>query len=152
MMPSVEILLVEDNPADARLAREALGASSVSANINVTRDGMEALALLRRATPYAHAPRPDVILLDLNLPRKNGREVLGEIKADAMLRCIPVVVLTTSNAPQDIQAAYAGHANAYLTKPLGPVLRAHGLVQPVLVDGSAVAPGLKWSQSTIDYP
>jgi len=79
---------------------------------------MEALAFLRRATPYAHAPRPDVILLDLNLPRKNGREVLDEIKADATLRCIPVVVLTTSNAPQDIQAAYAGHANAYLTKPL----------------------------------
>ncbi len=114
----VEILLVEDNPGDVRLTREALRDAKVRNNMRVVTDGAEALAFLRREGKYADAPRPDVILLDLNLPRKDGREVLAEIKADASLRRIPVVVVTTSEAEQDILKAYDLHANAYVTKPV----------------------------------
>ena len=114
----VEILLVEDNPGDARLTREALRDTKVHNRLNVATDGVEALAYLRRQGKYAHAARPDLILLDLNLPRKDGREVLAEIKADDDLRSIPVVVLTTSRAEQDIVRSYNLHANAYVTKPV----------------------------------
>jgi two-component system, chemotaxis family, response regulator Rcp1 len=112
----VEILLVEDNAADVRLTREAFGETSAR-NISVARDGAEALAFLRRQGPFAAAPRPELILLDLNLPRKSGREVLAEIKADLDLRSIPVVVLTTSSAEHDINESYALYANSYVTKP-----------------------------------
>lgn len=114
----VEILLVEDNPGDVRLTREALRESKLRTNLHVASDGVEALAFLRRAGRYAAAPRPDLILLDLNLPRKDGREVLAEIKADEDLRTIPVVILTTSRAEADIVRTYNLHANAYVTKPV----------------------------------
>jgi CheY-like chemotaxis protein len=114
----VEILLVEDNPGDVRLTQEALRESKLHNNLSVARDGVEALAFLRREGPYATAPRPDLILLDLNLPRKDGREVLAEIKSDPHLRAIPVVVLTTSQAEQDIAQSYNLHANCYVTKPV----------------------------------
>jgi chemotaxis family two-component system response regulator Rcp1 len=115
----IDILLVEDNPGDVRLTQEALKDGKVLNNLYVVRDGVEALAFLRREGKYAQAAvRPDVILLDLNLPRKDGREVLAEIKADPDLLRIPVVVLTTSAAEQDILQAYNLHANAYITKPV----------------------------------
>ncbi|MEO8553820.1 MAG: response regulator [Kofleriaceae bacterium] len=115
MKPSpIEILLVEDNPADVRLTQEALREGKVKNNLSVARDGEEALAFLRREG----APRPDLILLDLNLPRRDGREVLKEIKADPDLRRIPVVVLTTSSAEVDILKSYELHANCYITKPV----------------------------------
>jgi chemotaxis family two-component system response regulator Rcp1 len=114
----VEILLVEDNPGDVRLTIEALRDAKVRNNLHVARDGVEAMAFLRREGPYANAPRPDLILLDLNLPRKDGREVLAEIKADARLRAIPVVVLTTSAAERDVVQSYNLHANCYITKPV----------------------------------
>ena len=114
----VEVLLVEDNPGDVRLTREALREGKVQNNLNVAPDGVEALAYLRREGPYADAPRPDLILLDLNLPRKDGREVLEELKADSNLKNIPVVVLTSSQAEQDILRAYELHANCYITKPV----------------------------------
>lgn len=114
----IEVLLVEDNPGDVRLTREALRDGKVNNNLSVTPDGVEALAFLRRQGKYAGVPRPDVILLDLNLPRKDGREVLEEVKADPSLRNIPVVVLTSSDAERDIAQAYALHANAYVTKPV----------------------------------
>lgn len=114
----VEILLVEDNPGDVRLTREALREGKVRNNLHVASDGVEAIAFLRREGPYAEAVRPDLILLDLNLPRKGGREVLEEIKADPGLRYIPVVVLTSSQAEQDIVRAYDLHANCYVTKPV----------------------------------
>jgi two-component system, chemotaxis family, response regulator Rcp1 len=114
----IEVLLVEDNPGDVRLTREALKEGKVCNNLSVVRDGVEAMAFLRRQDPYAGAPRPDVILLDLNLPRKDGREVLLEVKADPALRVIPVVVLTSSEAERDIVQAYALHANCYITKPV----------------------------------
>ena len=114
----VEILLVEDNPGDVRLTREALLEGKVRNNLSVVQDGVEALAFVRREPPYAAAPRPDLILLDLNLPRKDGREVLQEIKGDPALRHIPVVVLTSSQAEQDILRAYDLHANCYVTKPV----------------------------------
>lgn len=114
----VEILLVEDNPGDVRLTREALKEGKVHNNLYVTPDGVDALAFLRRELPYEDAVRPDVILLDLNLPRKNGREVLAEIKADPELKRIPVVILTTSQAEQDIVDTYNLHANCYITKPV----------------------------------
>jgi chemotaxis family two-component system response regulator Rcp1 len=113
-----EILLVEDNEGDVRLTMEALRDAKVVNHLNVTRDGVEATDFLYRRGPYAHAPRPDLILLDLNLPRKDGREVLAEIKADADLRQIPVVVLTTSEAEEDLACAYGLHANCYLNKPV----------------------------------
>ena len=111
---SIEILLVEDNPGDVRLTIEALRDSKVRNNLQVARDGVEALDFLRRP----NAVRPDLILLDLNLPRKDGREVLAEIKADASLKTIPVVVLTTSRAEQDVLRTYELQANCYITKPV----------------------------------
>ena len=113
-----EILLVEDNPGDVRLTREGLKDAKVRNHLSVVADGVEALAFLRRQGQYVEAPRPDLILLDLNLPRKDGREVLAEIKADEDLRRIPVVVLTTSSAEQDIVASYNLAANCYITKPV----------------------------------
>jgi CheY-like chemotaxis protein len=114
----IEILLIEDNPADVRLTREALKEGKVRNTLSVVQDGVEALRFLRREGPHALASRPDLILLDLNLPRKDGREVLAVIKEDADLRRIPVVILTTSSAEQDILRTYNLHANCYITKPL----------------------------------
>ena len=113
----VEILLVEDNPADVRLTREALNSDRLWNRLSVARDGVEAMAYLRREGRFAAAALPDLILLDLNLPRKDGREVLAEIKADPRLMRIPVVVLTTSDAEDDILKTYGLHANCYITKP-----------------------------------
>lgn len=115
---AIEILLVEDNPGDVRLTKEALKDSKLHNTLSVVEDGVEAMAFLRRQPPYEDAPRPDIILLDLNLPRKDGREVLEEIKNDADLRRIPVVVLTTSEDDSDILATYNLHANCYITKPV----------------------------------
>ncbi len=115
---TIEILLVEDNPGDARLTLEAFKDGRVLNNLTVMKDGVEALAYLRRQGPYANAKQPDLILLDLNLPRKDGREVLSEIKADEHLMKIPVIVLTTSAAEEDIARAYSRHANCYITKPV----------------------------------
>ena len=114
----VEILLVEDNPADVRLTKEALKEEKIHNNLNVVKDGIEALAFLRKQAPFQKAVRPDLILLDLNLPRKDGREVLKEIKEDENLKCIPVVVLTVSEAESDILKTYNLHANCYITKPI----------------------------------
>ncbi len=114
----VDILLVEDNPGDVRLTREALRAAKVLNRMSVAQDGVEALAFLRRQGPYADAPRPELILLDLNLPKKDGREVLEEIKQDPDLKRIPVVILTTSQAEQDIIRTYNLHANCYVSKPV----------------------------------
>lgn len=114
----IEILLVEDNPGDVRLTREALKDAKVLNTLHVVEDGVSALDFLYRRPPYADAPRPDLILLDLNLPRKNGREVLAEIKADDRTKMIPVVVLTTSRAEEDVLRAYNLHANCYITKPV----------------------------------
>lgn len=114
----IEILLIEDNPGDVRLTREALREGKVRNNLSVAGDGVAALQFLRREGKYADAPRPDLILLDLNLPKKDGREVLAEIKADEQLRTIPVVILTTSSAEQDIIKSYNLHANCYITKPV----------------------------------
>ena len=114
-----EILLVEDNPGDVRLIVEAFKEDKLRNNLDVVEDGVEALAFLRREDKYADTPRPDLILLDLNLPKKDGREVLAEIKADENLRRIPVVILTTSKAEEDILKAYNHHANCYITKPIG---------------------------------
>ena len=114
----IEILLVEDNPGDVRLTIEALKEGRFANLINVAVDGFEAMAFLRREGKYANASRPDLILLDLNLPKKNGREVLAEIKADSNLKRIPVVVLTSSQAEKDIVATYNLHANCYITKPV----------------------------------
>jgi CheY-like chemotaxis protein len=115
----IEILMVEDNPGDVRLTQEALREGKVRNNIHVLTDGVEALAYLRRQGRYANASRPDVILLDLNLPKKDGREVLAEIKVDPNLLRIPVVILTSSEAEEDILKAYNLHANAYVAKPVG---------------------------------
>lgn len=114
----IEILLVEDNPGDVRLTQEVLSESRVLNNLVVARDGVEALAMLRREGAYAQQPSPDLILLDLNLPRKDGRELLVDIKDDPALRRIPVVVLTTSQAESDVLRAYDLHANAYIVKPV----------------------------------
>lgn len=114
----VEFLLAEDNPGDVRLTKEALRESKISNNLNVVPDGVEAMAFLRREGKYAAAPRPDVILLDLNLPKKDGREVLAEVKADPSLRLIPVVIITSSEAEQDVLKTYELHANCYVTKPV----------------------------------
>lgn len=114
----IEILLVEDNPADADLTIECFEDTKVASNISVVQDGVEALAFLRRQGQYINSPRPDLILLDLNLPKKNGREVLAEIKADPDLKLIPVIILTTSTAEQDIFTAYQLHANCYIVKPV----------------------------------
>ena len=114
----VKILLVEDNPADIRLTIEALREGKIANRLNVAKDGVEALDFLQRRGAFADAPRPDLVLLDLNLPKKDGREVLAEIKADDSLKRIPVVVLTTSQAEEDILKSYNLHANCYISKPV----------------------------------
>ena len=114
----VEILLVEDNAADARLTEEALKQSKVVNHLHVVLDGEQAMGFLRHEDGYVDAPTPDLILLDLNLPRKDGREVLQEVKSDETLKMIPVIVMTTSREEQDVQASYAAHANCYIRKPL----------------------------------
>lgn len=114
----IEILLVEDNPGDARLAFEALKESKVHNNLHHVVDGVEAMRFLRREGEYADAALPDLILLDLNLPRKDGREVLAEVKADPEFKLIPVVILTTSAAERDLLKSYDLHANAYVVKPI----------------------------------
>lgn len=114
----IEILLVEDSAADIRLTTEALRRAKVANHLHVVRDGEAAMSFLQRQPPYESARRPDLLLLDLNLPRKDGREVLAEIKRDASLRTIPVVVLTTSSEEEDVLRAYELHANSYVTKPV----------------------------------
>jgi CheY-like chemotaxis protein len=114
----IDILLVEDDPGDVLLIEEAFADNKVRNRLHVVSDGVDALAFLRREGDYAGAPRPDLVLLDLNLPRKDGREVLAEVKADDDLRQIPVVVLTTSKAEEDVLRSYNLHANAYVTKPV----------------------------------
>jgi CheY-like chemotaxis protein len=114
----IEILMVEDNPGDVRLTVEALKEGKVRNNLHTVEDGMEALAYLRQEGKYAGVPRPDLILLDLNLPKMSGQEVLAEIKADPDLRRIPVVILTVSKAEQDVLKTYNLHANCYITKPV----------------------------------
>jgi chemotaxis family two-component system response regulator Rcp1 len=114
----IEILLVEDNPGDVRLTREAFLEGNLDSHLSVAPDGVEALAFLRREGPYGDVARPDMILLDLNLPKMDGREVLAEIKSDDNLRRIPVVILTTSRAEQDVYRSYDLHANCYITKPV----------------------------------
>jgi chemotaxis family two-component system response regulator Rcp1 len=118
MSKPLDILLVEDNPADVRLTREAFHEGKILNHLIVARDGVEAMEFLRRRGQYAGAAKPDLILLDLNLPRKDGREVLAEIKSDPALMRIPVVVLTTSKAEMDIIKSYNLHANCYVTKPV----------------------------------
>ncbi|HTZ21302.1 MAG TPA: response regulator [Opitutaceae bacterium] len=113
-----EILLIEDEPGDVRLTVEALRSTRVRNRIHAVEDGVEALDFLRRRPPFAGAPRPDLILLDLNLPRKDGRQVLAEIKSDAALRTIPVVVLSTSRARDDVLRSYDLHANCFISKPM----------------------------------
>lgn len=114
----IEILLIEDSPADVRLTKEALKEEKIHNSLSVVKDGVEAMAFLRRQGKYAGAPRPDLILLDLNLPKKDGREVLEEIKSDKELKVIPVVVLTISKAEEDVIKSYDLHANCYITKPI----------------------------------
>ncbi|PHM10399.1 response regulator [Nostoc sp. 'Peltigera malacea cyanobiont' DB3992] len=117
IMP-IEILLIEDNPGDVQLTRIALEDSKISIHLNVVEDGVEAMAFLRKQGKYAKLPHPDIVLLDFNLPKKDGREVLAEIKGDENLKRIPVVVLTTSRAEEDILKAYNLFANCYITKPV----------------------------------
>ena len=117
-LEEVHVLLVEDNPGDVRLTQEALKDSRIHVRLSVVKDGVEAIEFLRRQGRYATATRPDLVLLDLNLPRKNGGEVLQEIKADDALRMIPIVVLTTSKAEQDVLKMYSLHANCYIVKPV----------------------------------
>jgi len=118
-MKHIDILLVEDSPADVLITREAFAEFKIVNTLHVVEDGVEALAFLNREGQYASEPRPDLILLDLNLPRKNGREVLAEIKADPNLKNIPVVILTTSHSEKDVLQAYDLHANCYIVKPVG---------------------------------
>jgi CheY-like chemotaxis protein len=115
---AIEVLLVEDSPGDVRLTREALKDAKVHISLHVAADGMEAMAFLNREGIHSLAPRPDLILLDLNLPKKDGREVLKEIKESPVLGTIPVVILTTSAASEDVQSSYRLHANCYITKPV----------------------------------
>jgi two-component system, chemotaxis family, response regulator Rcp1 len=114
----IEILLVEDNPGDVRLTQEALKDGKVANNLHVVEDGEQAIAFLRKKGIYANAVRPDLILLDLNLPKKDGREVLKDIKSDDDIKMIPVVILTTSSAEEDILSTYRDNANCYITKPI----------------------------------
>jgi len=116
---AIEILLVEDSPSDVRLTIEALKDAKVSNRLSVVSDGVEAIAFLKKVGKYADSPCPDLILLDLNLPKKDGREVLKEIKQDENLKAIPVVVITTSKSDEDILKSYNLHANCYITKPIG---------------------------------
>lgn len=115
---TAEILLVEDNPADIRLTQEALKENKLQINLHVARDGEEAMDFLNKKNEYANKPTPDLIILDLNMPRKDGREVLKEIKEDPKLRTIPVVILTVSKAEEDILLSYQYHVNCYIRKPL----------------------------------
>jgi len=115
---TIDILMVEDDPGDVRLTREALKGSKLLHSLNVVEDGVAALDYLRKAAPYQEAIRPDLVLLDLNLPRKDGREVLAAMKQDEALRAIPVVILTTSQAEEDVLRAYNLNANCYVTKPV----------------------------------
>ena len=126
----IEILLVEDNPGDARLTQEAMRAAKMTNILHVVEDGEQAMEFLRRRSRFKDAPRPDLILLDLNLPKKDGRSVLAEVKTDPDLRRIPVVVLTTSRSEEDVVQAYDMHANAYVTKPvnLEQFMRIVGLI------------------------
>lgn len=117
-MAPLNILMVDDNPADVRLAMEAFKGGTVGKTLHVVKDGVDAMSFLRREGDHHAAPRPDVILLDLNLPRKDGREVLAEVKADPELRRIPTIVLTTSRAETDIVKSYDLHANCYVVKPV----------------------------------
>lgn len=114
----MQILLVEDNPGDIRLTQEALKESTNANELYVVKDGVEAIEFLKRKGKYAQQPTPDIILLDLNLPRKDGREVLAEIKSDENLKMIPIIILTTSDAESDIQKSYKLHANCFITKPV----------------------------------
>ncbi|GAB3317310.1 response regulator [Haloplanus rallus] len=114
----VEILLAEDNPGDVKLTRKALEKGRLANNLHVVTDGVETMQFLRGEEPYTDTPRPDLVLLDLNMPRKDGREVLAEVKKSEDLRRIPVVVLTSSEAEEDVIKSYEHHANAYLTKPV----------------------------------
>ena len=116
--PAIQVLLVEDNPGDVRLTREAFRDAKMHLEMHVARDGVAAMEFLRRQGDYPNSPRPDLILLDLNLPRKDGREVLAEIKGDPSLKAIPVVILTTSAADADIERSYLLHANCYISKPV----------------------------------
>lgn len=118
-MNHIDILLVEDSPADVLITREAFAEFKIVNTLYVVEDGVEAMAFLNQDGKYASVPRPDLILLDLNLPRKNGREVLAEIKTDPKLKSIPVVILTTSHSEQDVLEAYDQHANCYIVKPVG---------------------------------
>ena len=115
---AVEILLVEDDPGHARLTLEAFKDARIRNNIDVVENGEEAMAFLRRQGTYGQAVSPDIIMLDLNLPKKDGREVLAELKADARLRRIPIIILTASTAEEDVQGAYQLHANCYIAKPI----------------------------------
>jgi chemotaxis family two-component system response regulator Rcp1 len=114
----IVVLVAEDNPTDVMIMREALASAKVRIELHVVSDGVQALEFLRRMGAHAQAPRPDLILLDLNMPRKNGHEVLAELKADESLRRIPVVMLTTSQAEEDVARAYANHVNCYIRKPV----------------------------------
>ena len=114
----IEILLVEDSPGDIRLTQEVLKGGKIHNNLSVVEDGVLAIDFLNRAAPYTHVPQPDLILLDLNLPKKDGREVLEVIKADPKFKRIPVIILTTSRAEEDITRAYDLHANCYIAKPI----------------------------------
>jgi two-component system, chemotaxis family, response regulator Rcp1 len=114
----IEILLIEDNPGDIRLIKEVFKEVKVSHKINVAMDGIDAWKFLHKECEYANAPRPDLIILDLNLPKKDGRELLAEIKKNEQLKIIPVVILTTSSAEEDINETYNNHANSYITKPV----------------------------------
>lgn len=114
----IEILLVEDSPSDAMMTREVLEHSKLINSLHVVEDGVQAIDYLRKRPPYENAPRPDMILLDLNLPKKSGREVLAEVKGDDDLKMIPVVVLTTSKSDEDVGKSYSLHANCYITKPV----------------------------------
>jgi chemotaxis family two-component system response regulator Rcp1 len=118
LIHAVDVLLVEDNPGDVRLTREALKEARIAVNLSVANDGLEAMKMLRQEAPYANQPLPDLVLLDLNMPRMDGREVLRQIKTDENLKRIPVVILTTSAAEKDILQAYGLHANCYITKPV----------------------------------
>jgi two-component system, chemotaxis family, response regulator Rcp1 len=115
---TIEILLVEDNPGDVELTREAFFEGKIGNRLSVAKDGVEALAILRKEGVHRNAPRPDIVLLDLNLPRKSGLEVLAELKDDPDLRAIPVVILTTSLSEEDIARSYHAHANCYISKPV----------------------------------
>lgn len=115
---AIQILLVEDNVGDVRLTKEALSEAKVPNCLHVAHDGVAALKFLRKEEPYSESPQPDLVLLDLNLPRKSGLEVLAHIKQDPVLRTIPVIILTSSNAESDVLKSYDNHANAYITKPV----------------------------------